>query len=280
LQQVHERGGSLEIAIAPTQPNDIASVESGADFIWRVRLLDLTDDEIIIEQPFALGKPIELEPKIQIVAIMAIGQNRWMFRTKHLQRTMYNPRYGKPVPALRLAMPDSVERCQRRNHYRVETAALSLPTVDVWPLLDPKTVLVAERANELAWEARERGETPPRMSAATEEFVLPEVGPKFPAHLMNLGGGGVGLLVKNADSGPLHRHRLFWIRVSLPQEVSTPICATAKAVHTHMSASQDYYAGMAFDFTFNPVHQDFVVRQIERYVAYQQRAQMNGQNAA
>lgn len=282
LQQVHERGGSLEIAIAPSSSGgDTADAAAGgADFIWRVRLLDLSDTEILVEQPFALGKPIEVEPKIQIVAIMAIGQNRWMFRTAHIGRTMFNPRYGKSVPALRLAMPENVERCQRRNHYRVETAALSLPTVDVWPLLDPKTVLVAERANELAWEQREGGDVNHRISAATEEIVLPEVGPKFPAQLMNLGGGGVGLLVRNSDSSSLHRHRMFWIRISLPQEVSTPICATAKAVHTHMSATQDFYAGMAFDFTFNPVHQDFVVRQIARYVAYQQRAQMNGEQAA
>src|SRR5690606_12537519 len=142
LQQVHERGGSLEIAIAPTQPNDIASVESGADFIWRGRLLELTDDEIIIEQPFALGKRIELGPKIQIVPIAAIGRSRWMCRRAPLQRTSGAPRYGRPVPALRLAMAESVERCQRRERCRVETAALSLPAVDVWPLLGPKSLLV------------------------------------------------------------------------------------------------------------------------------------------
>lgn len=260
--------------MAPAEsPGGIAHA---ADFIWRVRLLDLTADEIVVEQPFALGKAIEFTKAIRFVAILAIGQNRWMFHTTFLGPTTFSPRTGRPVNALRLSMPDTVERCQRRNHYRVETAALSLPDVEVWPLLDPKTVLVAERANELAWEQHaNEGILSPPISRMEEEFILPEVGPKFPAKLMNLGGGGVGLLVKAADAAPLHRHRLFWLRISLPQEMATQICATAKSVHTHMAASQDYYAGMAFDFTFNPAHQDFVVRQIARSVALQQRAQMN-----
>ena len=53
-----------------------------------------------------------------------------------------------PEPTL----PDEVRRCQRRSFYRVETARINLPVVDVWPLLDPKSILLAERANELAVE--------------------------------------------------------------------------------------------------------------------------------
>jgi hypothetical protein len=115
--------------------------------------------------------------------------------------------------------------------------------------------------------------------AGGDDLVLPEVGPRFPAKLLNLGGGGAGLLVKSADSQPLFHHRIFWLRIGLPPELHAPICATAKAVHTHMGPTQDYYAGMAFDFTFNPAHQDFVVEQIARYVALQQRAQMLSRTA-
>ena len=52
------------------------------------------------------------------------------------------------------------------------------------------------------------------------------------------------------------------------------ICATGKVIHTHMDSSQHLYAGLAFDFTFNPGHQQFVVEQICRYIALQQRQQM------
>ncbi len=43
---------------------------------------------------------------------------------------------------------------------------------------------------------------------------------------------------------------------------------------------QQTYAGMAFDFSFNPVHQRFVVEQIRRFIEIQQRAQLDDRNAS
>jgi hypothetical protein len=280
LRQVFERNGALEIAIARTYDEGIG----GRHLIWRVRILALSDTEMIVEQPMALGHLIPVKPGIEVVAILAVGQNRWMFNTACTGVVMHAARGEKPVAALRLIVPASVERCQRRNYYRVETAEIHLPEAEVWPLLDPKSVLPAERANELAFEATrspaagvEPLPVPLRMAAAREsdaEALMPEVGPKFPATLLNLGGGGIGLRVGPGDAQNLVRHKLFWLRFNLPPELSTPVCATAKLVHTHMDSSQFIYAGMAFDFSFNPAHQKFVVDQICRYIGLQQNAQL------
>lgn len=272
LHQVAERGGSLDIAIASATGDETVH---GANVLWRVRLLDVTDQAILIEHPTTLGRNIDLATDVELVVILTIGQNRWMFRTRNLgglRLAEGGGRYGsKPVAALRLAMPEVVERCQRRSSYRVSTVALNLPHVDVWPLLDPRTVVVAERANELLFEQSPMIAPP---AASESELTLPDVGPRFSAHLVNLGGGGVGLTFSNAESQGLLRHKLFWLRIALPPVLPAPICATAKAVHTHLTASQDYYAGMAFDFTFNPAHQRVVVEQVGRYVASVQRTQM------
>ena len=75
------------------------------------------------------------------------------------------------------------------------------------------------------------------------------------------------------DAVALARHKVFWLRFNLPPALKTPICATGKLVHTHMESNHDTYAGMAFDFSFNPSHQKFVVDQICRYIATQQREQ-------
>ncbi|MGI9014314.1 MAG: hypothetical protein ACR2GY_08710 [Phycisphaerales bacterium] len=271
LQQVHERGGSLDMAIASSSQDMATVLDEGINVLWRVRLLDLDDDAIVVERPSALGSAIELETNIEVVVILTIGQNRWMFRTRNLGPIALDSgggRYGSlPVQALRLAMPTNVERCQRRSSYRVNTSALRLPAADVWPLLDPKTVIIAERANELRFEN-------PETACGPDDLRLPDVGPRFSAELVNLGGGGVGLHVPGNESQSLLRHKLFWVRVALPPHLKAPICATAKVVHTHMQSSQDYYAGMAFDFTFNPGHQKFVVEQIGSYVASVQRMQM------
>jgi c-di-GMP-binding flagellar brake protein YcgR len=250
--------------------------EEGRHLIWRVRLLEVSETELLVEAPSAIGKPISLDTGVEVVAVLAIGQNRWMFRTEKLGDDTLELR-GRHIGVVRLRMPDSVERCQRRNFYRVETAELRLPEVEIWPLLDPKSVVLAERDNEVRFQSRDGA------GLATEpqaEVLMPDVGPQFRASLLNIGGGGLGLDVRPQDSHILGRHKLYWIRFALPPDLSTPICATAKLAHSHQQSNQHVYAGMAFDFSFNPGHQRFVVEQICRYVAIKQRAQLQRRRSA
>ncbi|MDY7110191.1 MAG: hypothetical protein SYC29_16290 [Planctomycetota bacterium] len=276
LEQIYQRNGAIEIAIARAYDEN----EDGRHLVWRVRVLKLTESEVIVEQPTALGQPIPLNQGVALIAIMAVGQNRWMFNTTNLGLTRFALNAQKSIPAVRLLMPDSVMRCQRRNYYRVETAALNLPEVEIWPLLDPKSVVVAERANELLFEQDRRSDEAsagPEPFSLSDDSIMPEVGPRFSATLLNIGGGGVGLHVPPEHSQVLFRHKLFWTRFSLPPELSVPICASAKLIHTHRESSQHIYAGLAFDFTFNAGHQRFVVDQICRYIAVQQRMQLQRQ---
>jgi hypothetical protein len=296
LRQVHERNGALEIAVANTPPDASTSGGStsgggnsggrGGQLVWRVRILTLTDTEIVVEQPATLGQTIPIDKGIELVVVLAIGQNRWMFTSNNLGHIGY-PLSGsvdrsggnKSLAAMRLQMPESVQRCQRRHHYRVETTSLSLPRVEIWPLLDPKSVLLAERACELQFEQGGPDESSgdPMMHAGVvdDDAVMPEVGPRFSATLLNLGGGGVGLRIGPDDGQVLCRHKLFWMRIMLEPALTTPICATGKLVHSHIESNHDTYAGLAFDFSFNPVHQRFVVDQICKYIAIQQKAQVD-----
>ena len=279
LEQVQERGGAIEIAIV--RDYDHLPDAPGSHLVWRVRLLEVSGDEIIVESPMTLGEVIRVETGINLVAVLAVGQNRWMFMTANLGPTEYRNSNGRTVTALRLTMPESVERCQRRSHDRVETTSLTLPEVDLWPLLDPKSVLPAERANEFQFEDDRNGiDTGDRCPPTDDESLLPEVGPKFTTTLLNIGGGGVGLRVKPEDAPAMARHKVFWLRFSMPPELTTPICATAKLVHTAVNSTQSTYAGMAFDFSFNPVHQRFVVEQIRRFIKIQQRAQFDDREAS
>ena len=97
----------------------------------------------------ASGRSLDIETGLELIAIIAVGQNRWMFKTRNLGQMSHRGRDDRQVEAMRLVMPDSVQRCQRRNYYRVETAGISLPQAEVWPLLDPKSVVLAERCNEI-----------------------------------------------------------------------------------------------------------------------------------
>ncbi len=271
LQQIADRHGAIEIAVAHPEYEgaEPAAHAAGPDLVWRVKIMDLREGEIVVENPMALGRDMNIEVGTEFAAAITVGQNRWTFRTVNLGDASADRR--TPHRRLRLRMPTGVARSQRRR-IRVDTQGLTLPRVELWPLLDPKSVLPAERAAELAYESwKSSGSVD--SSTLLEDSMLPTVGPKFTADLANLGGGGVGLVVGPEDSGVLGRHRVLWLRMSLAPEMPVTVNATGKVVHTHIDSTQKTYVGIAFDFSFNPGHQKLVGDQIQYYIEQQQELQ-------
>lgn len=276
LQQIYERGGALEVTPARHADEVVHGGEpggAGAHLIWRVRILALSDEEIVVEQPSALGQTIRIEDGVELVGVIAVGQNRWMFRTRSLGRGVAALNATRDMAALRLAMPTTVERCQRRSFYRISTIGLELPQVDCWPVVDPTTLLAAETANQARIEMfEETGDKPE--AGDREQLVMPEVGPPFPAVLVNLGGGGAGLVVQPENAAGLERCRLFWLQVDLRPHIPAPLGVTGRLAHTHRDSEQRIYAGVAFEFGHNPLHKRFVVERLCRYVNAVQREQL------
>ncbi len=281
LQQVYERGGALEIAVSavaheaamqtqvPSDNGDTPEASGGGNLIWRVRILSLSDSEIVVEAPATLGENVPIARNIDLIAVLAIGQNRWMFSTQVIESTMFPMTPMRTVAALRLRMPENVERCQRRSFYRVSTMQLRMPKVACWPLLDLNSATLAEKASELRFLNGNN-----RPAEASGPFTLPEVGPKFEGTLINVGGGGIGLLLEADSAKALARHRLFWLSIDLTPSLEGPIAVAAKLVHTHIDSAQRTYAGLAFEFSHHKEHQKFVVSQFCKYVTMQQQAQM------
>lgn len=256
LEQILSRGGGIEIA--PARAMD-ANGQS-ADLLWRVRLISIEPEALLVERPTVAGAPVPLSAGDAVVGVMTIGQNRWMFATT-VERAIASEGRGPGVLSLRA--PERVERCRRSDPYRVSTAAVNLPRVECWPLLDPTTVVAAEMATRsLVRESLRTGE-----AGGGEAVVLPEVGPLFEARLMNIGGGGLGLVVESEHASALERSRLIWMRLWLTPEVPEPIGLTARVAHSHLDSTQQRYAGCAFEFTFNPGHKAFVVDAVGRFIA-------------
>ncbi|MEL6329415.1 MAG: hypothetical protein AAFR38_07105 [Planctomycetota bacterium] len=258
LRQICERGGGIEIAVDRGQGN--ARLEpgteplAGADLIWRVRLLRVADRFVETESAGALGRRIELEPGTRIVAAMTIGQNRWMFRSvvEHVQNDK-----------IRLELPERVERCTRRAQHRISTAELHLPEVSVWPLRDPLSALTAEHACRARIKAA--------IESGTVEDgpeLLPDVGAKLAAYLANIGGGGLGIIVPPEHVGAFADARMLWTRLDLRPAVPAPLELTTRIAHSHIDSSRSLHAGVAFEFAFGNGHRDFVLAQIERYMAF------------
>lgn len=285
LRQIHERGGCIEITLPRYLGNDDQNAgvlaqdgQQSRDIIWRVRILQLTDDEIVVEQPVVLGQTIELIDESQIAGIIAVGQNRWMFRTSLNGKGSVKLTGSKSATALRLAMPEKVERCQRRDFYRVPTVGLNLPDVMCYPMVDPSTAIGAEAANRQ--EFIRRIDTPIAGRITDEDpdsLKLPEVGPPFIAKMMNVGGGGIGLIVEPEDHASLETARFLWLRIDLRPDLPIPLCVCARARHTHIDSTQKVYAGLSFEFGTRAEHKEFVVDQICKFVAGVQRDQLQRQ---
>lgn len=262
LSQIAQRGGGLEFAVAPPEGGAGAT---RTDLMWRVRLLRVGEADLLLEHPSAAGASMPIEPGTPVVVAMSVGQNRWMFHSRVL--TAVASREGRPG-SLRLAMPEHVERCFRRDFTRVSTAELHLPKVECWQLLEPASVPAAEAANREAIRGVHEGLRHPAMGGDE----LPIVGPKFGASLVNIGGGGVGLMVGREEATAAGGIKLLWMRINLTPQIGAPLGVTAKQVHTHLDSGQNLYVGLAFEFGFNPSHRAFVVEQITRYVNLVQAA--------
>lgn len=253
LQHIYERNGGLEISLARGGGEPAAP-----DLLWRVRILSLGDDFIMVEKPAAAGRGLEMSAGASLLAVMAVGQNRWMFHTRILGEGA-----GSPGASLRLAMPESVTRCQRRDFLRIPTASLRLPRVQCWRVLDPSSVSAAEVANRALILDLERGAGPGDSGDDTEAWVLPTVGPGFSAHLMNIGGGGVGLLVEKGEASAAEHCRHLWMKIDLRPSVPAPLGMAARVAHVHLDHEQRLYVGVAFEFA-TPAHREFVISQIVR----------------
>ncbi len=280
LRKIAERGGAIEISLGRTGDVPGPHEEFGAaDVVWRVRVIEIRPDAVVVEAPGVFGHSIEFRAGVTLVGAMTVGQNRWMFHTS-VTGAMPGAGNGGGGGRLVLGLPTGVERCTRRNFYRITTADLHLPVVECWPLMDPTTVVAAEAANRMRiqelMEVRSGERAVAELSANidTDPMVLPSVGPKFNARLVNVSGGGLGLKVDKADSTGIHMRPHLWCRVELTPDVPAPIAVTARIAHTNMDLEQNVAAGLSFDFAFNPEHRSFVVGVFADYADRVQRRQL------
>jgi len=200
-----------------------------------------------------------------------------MFHTQILGKTNAALNSKQTVEGLRLKMPKTVERCQRRNFYRLSTAGLVVPNVKCRPMLDLSSAPAAEHANRARIQMMLEGQLAGVINE-DESAMLPEVGPPFPAKLINIGGGGAGMLVEPEDAPGLRSHQHFWVQIELTPMVEAPIGLVGRLAHTHIDSQQRVYAGFAFEFNHDQTHRKFVTDLLCKYVNDLQRQQLRREN--
>jgi len=269
IAQIIERRGSIELAVRPpaadAQQADLQ--HPSTDLVWRVRVLEMTDSKILVAPPAAAGQQISLADHLPLVASFVVGQNRWAFRTSVLGKHAAPSRSGEEW-CIAISTPVSVDRCPRRSSPRIGTTNFALPEVSCWPSIDPGSIALAEEANRAALtRAWTNHQNPPQAFSPEATTVMPVVGPRVAAHLQNISGGGVGLLLTPDAATALDRHPFIWVQLNLPPHVPAPLCVTVRKAHSHLESNQMVYFGCALDFTWNPQGQRFVADLFARYMA-------------
>lgn len=255
LRQIRDRGGGLEFTID-------ADAEGAKNLVWRVRLFDFDDERMIVEHPGALGRAFPVGQGASLIGVITVGQNRWMFRSRVLSASGAD---GVAPDRLVVETPDRVERCTRRASGRTSIGSIDLPGVDLWPLLDPGSARPVELASRMLIEGlRREGRC---AEDARDETMLPEVGPRTPARLANIGGGGAGLVLDPEYRDAVGRHGLYWVAIDLRPMVPAPLSVCARLAHSHTDSQQRIYAGMAFEFSRGSEHKAFIVGEISAFVA-------------
>jgi len=268
LEQICERGGGLEISVPACSP----SGDNAPDLVWRVKLQSIGEHSMTIEAPTAAGRPVPLSAGLVLVAAMTIGQNRWMFTTTVSDA----PAPGKSGP-VELALPEKVERCSRREFFRVSMASVRPPAVTARPLSDLSQAVAAENALRDRFADWTPGQTTsPGPSPAALFTPLPPgaAGPAFTAVMQNLGGGGLGLIVGHEHSSLAERTPYLWLEIDLRPRLPFPLGLVARRVHSHLDAGQHIYLGLCFEFAHNPGHQAFITEMMCSVVDAVRREQL------
>ncbi|MBX9737671.1 MAG: flagellar brake protein [Phycisphaerales bacterium] len=273
LEQIAERTGAIELAVrtlgaaggAGGGPGGNAQ-SNGPDIVWRVKLLDVGARELLVTSPAAAGQRVELAPQQMLTASYVIGQNRWAFATTVLG--------DRPAPArsmdgvaIALSLPTSVNRCPRRSSERLAISGFNLPEVECWPVLDPTTIAAAESANRaMLTRVWTKPDAPCASGDRAIEHVMPEVGPRVTARLVNISGGGVGLSMTPESHSAIDRHAFTFVRMRLAPHVPAPLCMTVRRAHSKLESDGLIHVGCALDYTWSPEGQRFIAELFARYM--------------
>lgn len=255
LRDLAARRGPIEISIAADEAKSL---------VWRVRLLEIRNNRLYVEQPVTLGRRVPIAVGTSLIGGMAIGQNRWMFTTAVVDAGEQSEG-GRPHAVLELLMPEEVERCQRRSFHRISTASLDLPDVSCESLRDPSEAVALQVATQAAIVDGTGTDEAPR--EALLDLAIPATGPMGRGELLNIGGGGACLRMPPSCGSLLDRPSYFLLQLDLTPAVPVPLPLTAKLAHTRIDSSQHIQAGFSFDFAQNQSYGPFVSEVICRYIA-------------
>ncbi|MEX0886193.1 MAG: PilZ domain-containing protein [Phycisphaeraceae bacterium] len=198
----------------PDQPADSssdASAPTERPAEAEVRLLRIEDSgRLILERPSGSAAAAWVHPRALVELRVYNGDTRWSAVARVREAFAFPIREHITVRAIRLDPPDQITSEQRRSHYRVDTSKLDLPSVIITLLSETKQPPAAK------------------------------------AQLMNLSGGGFGLLLdpRHQAARQVLRGRDYQCSIRVPVR-DEPLSVHARLIHVYPQPGSKIYLGFA-----------------------------------
>lgn len=258
LAELNKRDGAVEITGLSAQrhpSNDSAKQNVAPSF--RVRLLAWRPTGLVVDRPTNPEEAHYFQQGAVVRVLVVDGPARWELLTTVSSRVRFRLNEQSVVSAIVLTRPHEVNSVQRREFFRVSTAAVKIPPVTLKPIL-PKPVVGG--AND---EAEPVFGPQPRLL-------------QFNGKLVNAGGGGMGVEASNDVAFTLNLCRRYHCVVELPS-MDQPLEVDCTLVHLETIANQMHYLGLRFE-TANAAARRRVEDQICHFTSWLQRQQLQRMN--
>jgi len=277
-----ERDGVIDLTRMAPSPADDTSVDvplrlvEGDDEVddetarWRVRVLGIEGDHLVVERPMIGGRLVTLDPGERVEALLIDGNRRWAFTSTVVQQMPHPLNDRQTVQALRLAWPQEVRDAQRREHFRVHVAGAVGEPVRLSVLNDLCSSVAYQRYNRAIHRPT------PGASEPIAPPPPPMLGPTFEATLINVSGGGICCRLGAGARPYVNAGTRWWVRLHVPPH-EPPIYAVAQAAHLHRADRDHIEVGFAFTFAHDPAHERFVNDALCRAAAHLQRLTLKRQ---
>lgn len=265
------------IDLAPIESQGVGShivVRSEADYesadrpVWRVRLLTIDQNTLLVDRPTIAQHPVTVHPGTILQGLLVDGDSRWSFMTRVIESTRVQINEDHHLSGLRLAWPINFQTAQRRDFFRVDVAGAELPPVRAIELKDVDAAIAYEKHERLLHRLIGRENEP--VPAAPP---MPETGRAFSGRAIDLSGGGMCLSVDVEAEPLLELLPLLWIRIALPH-MPRELHLTARVTHWHRDGER-LLLGLAFCHSGDAEQRAFVADLVCRFTAEQQRLQLS-----
>lgn len=241
LRSLAQRDGAVEVT--PAEPDD-----GGVPPSFKTRIFEVGQDgSFLVEMPTLPGAGEHLRQGVAVEVLVVEESQRLIGRCDLVGVSLHELSGGRRTRAMRVTAATEVRSAQRRKFFRVPAGGIDSGPVSLFPVRDG----VCGKPSE----------------------VIKGV-------LVNIGGGGIGLLFDNAPRlvATLRATTRFAARIPLPDD-DPPLAIDAHVVHMQPQQSKTVYLGLEFDFS-EAGFQRSVEDRIQRVSATLQRAQLRRQRGA